>query len=185
MTPEGRQPPLAHLKRDGTAFELPSQPRETANTDWHLVVLPVTTPNGESLGYALAIATRHVADNPASQITNVAHRRNELIQLLSVAHFETRNTAEHFAGIFTTALVPGLLDGPVLAQDIAGIEGLPVVWKHLVGSERRAYANAELILTCDRADWHPHNPHAERDARIAYEGLYYDPIYEVTSPRTR
>lgn len=25
-------------------------------------------------------------------------------------------------------------------------------------------------------DWHPHNPNAEREARIAAEGLYSDPI---------
>jgi hypothetical protein len=33
----------------------------------------------------------------------------------------------------------------------------------------------------DPAAWHPHNPNAERDARIEAEGLYTDPIHQYTT----
>ncbi|HEX2619984.1 MAG TPA: hypothetical protein VHL11_07550 [Phototrophicaceae bacterium] len=28
-------------------------------------------------------------------------------------------------------------------------------------------------------NWHPYNPNAERDAQIAVEGLYIDPIQQI------
>lgn len=37
------------------------------------------------------------------------------------------------------------------------------------------FANAK------RRNWHPYNPHAERDARIAAEGLYTDSLTQVTT----
>ena len=49
---------------------------------------------------------------------------------------------------------------------MARLEGLPAEWKTLEGADLKAYQNAELMLTRDPSDWHPYNPHAERDARI-------------------
>jgi hypothetical protein len=42
-----------------------------------------------------------------------------------------------------------------------------------------------LTLTRDPVDWHPYNPHAERNARIEAEGLYTDPIQQVTTLNDR
>jgi hypothetical protein len=36
------------------------------------------------------------------------------------------------------------------------------------------------VIMREPHDWHPYNPHAERDARIAAEGRYYDPIQQFT-----
>ena len=41
------------------------------------------------------------------------------------------------------------------------------------------FSDEQPPLVRDRADWHPYNPNAERDARIVAEGLYYDPIQQA------
>jgi hypothetical protein len=96
-----------------------------------------------------------------------------------MAHFETTAAASRFGKEFNGYLVPGLLDGPELAVEVVRLEGLPAEWKTLEGDELKAYQNAELTLTRTSSEWHPYNPNAERDARIAAEGLYADPIQQV------
>ena len=94
-------------------------------------------------------------------------------------HFETTAAADKFGKEFNGYLVPGLLDGPELAQEVAQLEGLPVEWKTLEGHDLKAYQNAELTLTRDPADWHPYNPNAEHDARIEAEGLPANPMQSL------
>src|SRR5690606_11603423 len=103
---------------------------------------------------------------------------DEPFKMLEMAHFQTTEAADRFGKEFHSYLVPGMVDGPELAEAVARLEGLPVAWSTLEGDDLRAYQNAELTLTRDTTDWHPYNPNAERDARIAAEGLYYDPIQE-------
>src|SRR5690606_563252 len=88
--------------------------------------------------------------------------------------------ADKFGKEFNGYLMPGLLEGPELAQEVARLEGLPVEWKPLEGDDLTAYQNLTLTLTRDPADWHPYNPNVERDARIEAEGLYTDPIQRLT-----
>jgi hypothetical protein len=104
---------------------------------------------------------------------------NEPFQMLEMAHFETPEAIEKFSRDFNGYLVPGLLEGPELAVEVARLEGLPTEWKTLDNDDLKAYQANELTLTRDPADWHPYNPNAERDARIATEGFYTDPIHEV------
>jgi hypothetical protein len=106
---------------------------------------------------------------------------DEPFRLLEMAHFETTEAADKFGEEFRGYLMPGLLEAPELAVEVARLEGLPVEWKTLQGDDLTAYRNAELTLTRDPADWHPYNPHAERDARIEAEGLYTDPIQQFTT----
>lgn len=94
--------------------------------------------------------------------------------MLEMAHFETTEAADKFGKEFNGYLMPGLLDGPELAQEVARLEGLPLAWKALEGDDLKAYQNLNLTLTRDPADWHLYNPQAERDARIAAEGLSAD-----------
>ena len=54
-------------------------------------------------------------------------------------------------------------------------------WKSLEGDDLRAYLDGKYTLTRDPSDWHPYNPNAERDARIAAEGIYTDPIHQMTT----
>jgi hypothetical protein len=106
-------------------------------------------------------------------------RRN--FSILEMAHFETTEAADKFGREFNGYLMPGVLEGPELAQEVARLEGLPVEWKTLDGDDLTAYQNLTLTLTRDPADWHPYNPNAERDARIEAEGLYTDPIQQVAA----
>jgi hypothetical protein len=66
--------------------------------------------------------------------------------------------------------MPGVLEGPDLAEEVARLEGLPVDWKMLDSNDKHAYQNGELTLIRDPADWYPYNPNAEQEARIEAEG---------------
>jgi hypothetical protein len=99
-----------------------------------------------------------------------------------MAHFETTAAADKFSQEFRGYLLPGVLDSPELAEEVARLEGHPVEWKTLEGQELEDYRDLKLTLTRDPTDWHPYNPNAERDARIAAEGLYTDPTQQVVAP---
>ena len=77
---------------------------------------------------------------------------DEPFRMLEVAHFETDEAAEKFIADFNGYLMPGLLEGPELGQEVARLEGLPVEWKTLDGDDLTAYQNAELTLIRDPAD---------------------------------
>jgi hypothetical protein len=106
---------------------------------------------------------------------------DERFRILEMAHFETPDAADKFSKEFNGYLMPGLLEGPELAVEVARLEELPVDWKTLEGGNLKAYQDGQYILTHDLSDWRPYNPNAERDARIAAEGIYTDPIHEFTT----
>jgi hypothetical protein len=96
-----------------------------------------------------------------------------------MAHFETPKAADKFEEEFREYLVPGLFDGSELAEAVAQLEGMRNKWIEMDGQEAKSFfADDQPSLVRERADWHPYNPNAERDARIAVEGLYYDPIQQ-------
>ena len=159
-----------------TLRENPSLEASRAAVDvphWRFDTLPVNDPDGEPLGQSLHMLVypnlEHDPESPAIS-------PDEPFRMLEVAHFETDEAAEKFIADFNGYLMPGLLEGPELAQEVARLEGLPVEWKTLDGDDLTTYQNADLTLTRDPADWQPYNPHAERDARIEAEGLYTNPI---------
>jgi len=100
--------------------------------------------------------------------------------MLEMAHFETLQASDKFGEEFKGYLMPGLLEGPELAEEVTRLEGHPVEWKTLEGQELDNYRDLKLTLTRDPLDWQPYNPNAERDARIEAEGLYSDPIHQFT-----
>ena len=78
--------------------------------------------------------------------------------------------------------MPGVLDGPELAEEVARLEGLPVQWKTLDGDDLKAYQNDDLTLTRNPSEWHLYNPNAEHDARIEAEGLPTNPTQPLDKP---
>jgi hypothetical protein len=86
--------------------------------------------------------------------------------ILEIVHFESTEATDKFGKEFNGYLMPGLLEGPELAVEVARLEELPVDWKILEGDDFKAYQDAQYTLTHDPSDWHPYNPNAERDARI-------------------
>jgi hypothetical protein len=164
-----------------SARETVPEPVVAADPYWRMETLPVNDPGGESLGHALhMLVFPHIAQDP-EQDGAPAIPADVPFRMLEVAHFETTEAADRFWVAFQGYLVPGLLDGPELAEEVARLEGLPAEWKTLDGQELEDYRDFKLTLTRDPADWQPYNPSAERDARIEAEGLYTDPIHPFTT----
>ena len=159
-----------------TEGEIIPEPEAAENPYWRMETLPVNDPDGEPLGHALHMVVYPHVEHDPERVGTPAMAEDEPFRMLEMAHFETTEAADKFGKEFNSYLMPGLLEGPELAQEVARLEGLPVEWKMLDGDDLIAYRNADLSLTRDLADWHPYNPHAERDARIEAEGLYTDSI---------
>jgi hypothetical protein len=164
---------------DGEKIEEPALQPEVENPYWRLDPIPVNDPEGEPLGQALHMVVYPGVERDPDAVGSPAMAVDEPFRMLEMAHFETPEAVDRFGKDFNGYLIPGLLEGPELAVEVARLEGLPAEWKTLAGANLQAYQNAELTLTRDPADWHPYNPNAERDARIAAEGLYTDPIQQV------
>jgi len=163
---------------DGEKIEDPAPLPEVENPYWRLDPIPVNDPDGEPLGHALHMVVYPGVERDPDAVGSPTMAADEPFQMLEMAHFETPEAVDKFGKEFNGYLIPGLLDGPELAVEVARLEGLPAEWKTLEGDVLKAYQNAELTLTRDPADWHPYNPNAERDARISAEGLYYDPVHQ-------
>jgi hypothetical protein len=163
----------------GEQIEEPAPQQEVDNPYWRLDTLLVKEPDGEPLGHALHMVVYPGVERDPEAVGSPAMAEDEPFRMLEMAHFETPEAVDEFGREFNSYLVPGLLDGPELAVEVARLEGLPAEWKTLEGDDLKAYQKAELTLTRDPADWHPYNPNAERDARIAAEGLYTDPLHQA------
>jgi len=164
---------------DGEKIEEPAPQPGAENPYWRLDPIPVNDLEGEPLGHALHMVVYPGVERDPDAVGSPTITADEPFKMLEMAHFETTAAVDAFGKEFNGYLIPGLLDGPELAVEVARLEGLPAEWKTLEGDDLKAYQNAELTLTRDVADWHVYNPNAERDARIAAEGLYSDPIQEI------
>jgi len=165
--------------RETQEWAQPTQPEpvaEVANPYWRMETLPVNDPDGEPLGHSLHMVVYDGVEHDPEMVGTPAIPEDEPFRMLEMAHFETTEAADKFGKEFNGYLMPGLLEGPELAEEVARLEGHPVEWKTLDGQELDDYRDLKLTLTRDPADWQPYNPNAERDARIAAEGLYYDPL---------
>lgn len=157
----------------------PQPQSEATHPHWRLETLPVNDPDGEPLGHALHLVVYPNVEHDPEYVGTTALAEDEPFRMLEMAHFETLQAADQFSKKFNSYLIPDLLEAPELAVEVARLEGLPVEWKTLEGDDLKAYQDVNLTLTRDRADWHPYNPNAERDARMEAEGMYYDPIQSV------
>lgn len=153
---------------------LPAQ-IERENSYCHLDRRDVVDPDGEKLGQAMYCTVFPDAKDPVPDFDTPLRA-----QVLEMAHFETPEAADKFETEFHGYLIPGLFDGSELAEAVAQLEGMPGKWMEMDGQEAKTFFSDEQPpLVRDLADWHPYNPNAERDARIAVEGLYTDPIHQA------
>lgn len=146
-------------------------PPAVVNPYWRLDTLPVNDLDGQSLGHALQMVVYPTVEWDKDRGETPPIPQDEPFKMLEMAHFETTTAAEKFGQEFKSYLMPGVLDGPELAEEVARLERLPVDWKTLEGDELKSYQNGGLTLTRDQSDWHLYNPNAEHDARIEAEGL--------------
>ena len=166
---------------DGEVIDEPEVEELARNPYWRLETLPVNDPDGEPLGHAMHIVVYDGIEHDPEAIGTPAMEENEPFRMLEMAHFETTEAADKFGKEFNGYLMPGLLEGPELAVEVARLEELPVDWKSLEGDDLKAYQDGQYALTREPSDWNPYNPNAEHDARIAAEGVYHDPIYDLST----
>jgi len=142
---------------------------------WRLDILPVSDLQGHPLGQSLQMVVYPNIEQDPDAIDNPPIPKEEPFRMLEMAHFETTAAAEKFSKEFNSYIMPDILEGPELAEEVARLEGRPMEWKTLEGNELKAYQNDELVIKHDAKDWHPYNPNAEHDARIATEGFPEQP----------
>ena len=135
---------------------LPKLEAEPTTTDWEFRTVAAADPDGRPLGYVLYCLQYPPNRDDQTQPTSI----------LEVAHFEKPKQAQRFCEEFSGFLMPGVLEGPELAEEVARLEGLPGYW------QQGQPPDPDQTQTRPRADWKPYNPLAESDARIASEGIY-------------
>jgi len=165
---------------DGEVIDDPEPDPQAQNPYWRLETIPVNDPDGEPLGHAMHMVVYDGVEHDPEAIGTPAMDKNEPFRMLEMAHFETIEASDKFGEEFKGYLMPGLLEGPELAEEVARLEGHSVEWKTLEGQELDDYRDLKLTLTHDPSEWHLYNPNAERDARIEAEGIYHDPIWQST-----
>jgi len=179
LDPEREDP---RLFREGPPDPFPTRREaemaaEPDTPDWRLDPRETVTPDGEPLGVALFMTVYPDAAGDAPPPNETTRVRQ-----LELGHFPDADAADRFADDFRGHLAPGVLDGPELAEAVAGLEGMPGGWIEMEGRELDTLTNGEATtIVRDPADWHPYNPHAEAEARIAAEGLYTDPLHAATT----
>jgi len=172
---EGEMNP--YWNTDGEVIDDPEPDLQAQNPYWRLETIPVNDPAGEPLGHAMHMVVYDGIEHDPESIGTPVMDENEPFRMLGMAHFETTEAADKFGKEFNGYLMPGLLEGPELAVEVARLEEMPVDWKTLEEDDLKAYQDGQYTLTRDPSDWQPYNPNAERDARIEAEGLYTDAIH--------
>ncbi len=157
-------------------------PPAVENPYWRLDTLQVNDLEGQPLGHALQMVVYPAIERDTDRGETPPIPQDEPFKILEMAHFETAVAADKFGQEFKGYLMPGVLDGPELAEEVARLEGLPVEWKTLEGDDLKAYQNDDLTLIHDPSDWHLYNPNAEHEARIEAEGLPANPVQSVDKP---
>jgi hypothetical protein len=119
------------IERERIRAAQPEPERESSY--WRLDARPLESPEGKAQGYGLFITV--FPELPADFDQYVEeHGIDDSIypteaRRLEIARFETEAAAEKYAKEFRGYLIPGLLDGPELAEEAAKLEGMPGTWE--------------------------------------------------------
>jgi hypothetical protein len=154
----------------GSWDELIAQQRDAIEPEperhhWRMHYQPVETPDGAPLGTAL-----FVTEFPGLPPDFTGDLPDGVTaRALEMAHFASADDARRFAAEFRAYLVPGILDGPELAPEVAKLEGLSGEWQD-VDDEIVAYVRGERTIVREESEWHLHDPHAERKAQREFDG---------------
>lgn len=136
---------------------------------WQMHYRPVETPEGERLGTALFLTEfpqlppdfdKYVDENGMDDSVYPTEART-----VEMAHFANDDDARKFETEFRSYLVPGLLNGPELAPEVAKLEGLSGVWEEMDYRGIVDYMSGNHTVVRTENDWHLHNPNAEREAQ--------------------
>ena len=106
---------------------------------WQMQHRPAETPDGQPLGVALFVT--EFPDLPPDFDAQVEHDGLDdslypsRARTVEMAHFADAAQARQFETEFRSYLVPGLIDGPELAPEVAKLEGLSGQWQDLTERE--------------------------------------------------
>lgn len=121
------------IERERVRAAQPEPERESSY--WRLDTHPLESPEGDPQGYGLFITVfpelpadldPYIEEHGIDDAITPTHARR-----LEIAHFETEWAAEKYAKEFRGYLIPGLLDGPELAEEAAKLEGMPGTWEEM------------------------------------------------------
>lgn len=140
---------------------------------WQMQHRPAQTPDGQPLGVALFVT--EFPDLPPDFDAHVERDGMDdrlypsRARTLEMAHFADAREARRFEAEFRQYLIPGVMDGPELAPEVAKLEGLSGAWQDLTEREMIDSMEPNRAVVREPHDWRPHNPNAEREARNACE----------------
>lgn len=133
---------------------------------WQMHYRSVETPEGEPLGTALFVTEfpqlppdfdDYIDENGMDDSVYPTEART-----LEMAHFADQKDAAKFDAEFRGYLVPGLLDGPELAPEVAKLEGLSGEWEDMDYGGIVDYMSGHRTVVRAESEWHLHDPNAER-----------------------
>ena len=100
---------------------------------WQLRAHPAVTPDGTPLGYALFCTEFPELPPNFDEYVEEYGMDNSIYptqaRTVEMADFKTEAEAKAFSDEFRRYLIPGVIDGPELAPDVAKLEGLSGEWK--------------------------------------------------------
>jgi hypothetical protein len=140
---------------------------------WQMHHRPVETPDGDRLGTALFVTEfpqlppdfgEYVEEWGIDDTIYPTEART-----LEMAHFDSEQDACKFEAEFRGYLVPGLLEGPDLAPEVAKLEGLSGEWRTMDFNAIVDYMSGSRTINHEESDWHLHHPNAEREAQERLE----------------
>jgi hypothetical protein len=176
--PDETQELPAVTPEPGSWDELVAEQRDQVEPEperhyWQMHYRSVETPDGEKLGTALFV-TEFPELPPNFDDYIEKWGMDDTVypteaRTLEMAHFASEADAEKFDAEFRSYLVPGLLDGPELAPEVAKLEGLSGEWEDMDYDEIVGYMSGHRTIVREEGDWYLHDPNAEREAKEQFE----------------
>jgi hypothetical protein len=142
---------------------------------WQMHYRPVETPNGEPLGTALFVTEFPELPPDFNDYIDEFGMDDTVYpteaRTVEMAHFASEGDAAKFDAEFRGYLVPGLLDGPELAPEVAKLEGLSGEWQDMNYDDIVGYMSGRRTIVREESEWRLHNPNAEREAETYSAGM--------------
>ena len=134
---------------------------------WKMHYRPAETKSGDRLGLALFLTEFPQLPPDFEDYVEEWELDDSIYptkaRTVEMAHFADEAEAKKFAAEFRGYLVPGMLDGPELAPEVAKLEGLSGEWQRMGYADIVGYMSGRRTIVRDENEWRPHNPNAERE----------------------
>lgn len=151
---------------------------EVERHHWQLHVRPAATPDRTPLGYALFCTEfpelppnfdEYVAEFGMDDSIYPTQART-----VEVADFKTEAEAKAFSDEFRSYLIPGVIDGPELAPDVAKLEGLSGEWQAMDYPAIVDYMSDDKTIIRQPEQWRLHRPVEQRHLADEMDDTLFD-----------